>query len=112
MLKAFAFLTKREDLTTEAFIDHYENKHIPLVRSLIAVPPVYKRNNLVRGHELNREDDSIDFDVITELVFPDAAGYLEWGKTLGVEEIATDEQRFLDRTRTRAYIIEEHATSG
>ena len=29
-----------------------------------------------------------------------------------VEAIGTDEQRFLDRSRTKAYVIEEHATPG
>jgi len=26
--------------------------------------------------------------------------------------VSTDEQRFLDRSRTKAYVIEEHATAG
>jgi EthD domain len=34
MLKVFGFLTKRKDLETEAFIDYYENHHVPLVLSL------------------------------------------------------------------------------
>jgi hypothetical protein len=35
----------------------------------------------------------------------------EWVEKLSVEAIATDEERFLDRSRTRAYVIEEHVTS-
>jgi hypothetical protein len=31
---------------------------------------------------------------------------------LSVEAIATDEERFLDRSRTRAHVIEEHVTSA
>jgi uncharacterized protein (TIGR02118 family) len=112
MLKVFAYLTKRGDLETQAFIDHYENNHVPLVLSLASAPTVYKRNYLVRGDEFNREDDGIDFDVITELVFPDRAAFVNWIEDLSVEEIVTDEERFLDRSRTRAYVIDEHATSG
>ena len=108
MVKVFAFLTKREGIDTKAFIDHYENKHVPLVLSLSPAPAVYKRNYVVRGDELNREDDSIDFDVVTELVFSDRNEYLAWIETLGVAAIATDEERFLERSRTRAYVIEEH----
>jgi hypothetical protein len=68
MVKIFAFLTKREDLETQAFIDYYENHHVPLISSLAPTPIVYKRNYLMRGDELNRqEDDTIDFDVVTEL---------------------------------------------
>jgi EthD domain len=112
MLKVFAYLTKRGDLETQAFIDHYENNHVPLVLSLASAPTVYKRNYLVRGDEFNGEDDGIDFDVITELVFPDRAAFVNWIEDLSVEEIVTDEERFLDRSRTRAYVIDEHATSG
>jgi uncharacterized protein (TIGR02118 family) len=112
MLKVYAFLTKREGMETQAFIDHYENNHVPLVLSLVPTPIVYKRNYLVRGDEFNREEDTIDFDVVTELVFSDRAGFVEWVEKLSVEAIATDEEKFVDRSRTRAYVIEEHATSG
>ena len=71
MLKVFAFLTKREEIETEAFIEYYESNHVPLVLSLASTPTVYKRNYLVRGDEFNREDETVDFDVVTELVFPD-----------------------------------------
>lgn len=112
MLKVFAFLTKRADVDTQAFIDYYENKHVPLVLSLAAAPTVYKRNYVVRGDEFNREDETIDFDVVTELVFSGRDGFVAWIQALSVEQIAADEERFLDRSRTRAYVIEEHATSG
>jgi hypothetical protein len=49
MLKVFAFLTKREEIETEAFIEYYESNHVPLVLSLASTPTVYKRNYLVRG---------------------------------------------------------------
>jgi hypothetical protein len=109
MLKVFAFLTKREGLQTQAFIDYYENHHVPLVLSLAPRPPVYKRNYVVRGDELNREDPAIDFDVVTELVFPDRPAFAAWLEKLSVEEIGVDEERFLNRSRTRAYVIEERS---
>jgi hypothetical protein len=109
MLKVFAFLTKREGLETRAFIDYYENHHVPLVLSLAPRPPVYKRNYVVRGDDLNREDPAIDFDVVTELVFPDRPAYAAWLEKLAVEEIGVDEERFLNRSRTRAYVIEERS---
>jgi len=112
MLKVFGFLTKREDIDTQAFIEYYEKNHVPLVLSLAPTPTVYKRNYIVRGDEFNREDAAIAFDVVTELVFPDRAAFVAWIEKLSVEQIATDEQKFLDRSRTRAYVIEEHVTSG
>ena len=112
MLKVFGFLAKRKDLETEAFIDYYENHHVPLVLSLAPTPTIYKRNYLVRGDEFNREEETIDFDVITELVFPDRAAFVDWAERLSVEAIGADEEKFLDRSRTRAYVIEERVTSS
>jgi hypothetical protein len=85
---------------------------VPLVLSLAAAPTVYKRNFLVRGDEFNREDDGIDFDVVTELVFDDRDGFVAWIENLSVEAIGRDEETFLDRSRTRAYVLEEHVTAG
>lgn len=52
---------------------------------------------------------------MTELVFPDRAAYLAWGAAVGTgalgEQVAGDELKFLDPSRTRAYIIEEHVTT-
>jgi uncharacterized protein (TIGR02118 family) len=112
MLKVFAFLTKREEIETRAFIEYYEKNHVPLVLSLAPTPTVYKRNYLLRGDEFNREDDTIDFDVVTELVFADRDAFVAWIEKLSVEAIGTDERKFLDRSQTRAYVIEEHVTAG
>jgi len=116
MLKVFGFLTKREDIETQAFIDYYEKKHVPLICSLAPTPIVYKRNYLARGDEFNQKDSAIDFDVVTELVFPDRAAYLAWRAQLSKpgsgEQVVTDEEKFIDRSRTRACVIEECVTSG
>jgi hypothetical protein len=82
---------------------------VPLILSLAPRPPVYKRNYVVRGDELNREDPAIDFDVVTELAFPDRPAFAAWLERLSVEEIGVDEERFLNRSRTRAYVIEERS---
>ena len=116
MLKVLGFLTKREGIEMQAFIDYYENKHVPLICSLAPAPIVYKRRYLVRGEELTKEGGAVDFDVVTELGFPDRAAFLAWMAQLsgpGVgEQVAADEAKFLDRARTRAYVVEEHVTSG
>ena len=112
MVKVFAFLTTRNGIDTQAFIDHYENQHVPLVLSLAPAPLIYKRNYVVRGDEFNREDDAIDFDVVTELVFSDRDAYVAWIEKLGVDAVAADEHRFLERSRTRAYVIDERSSAG
>jgi uncharacterized protein (TIGR02118 family) len=116
MFKVFAFLTKREGLGMQDFIDYYENKHVPLICSLAPTPIVYKRRYLVRGEELTTEGGAVDFDVMTEVQFPDRAAFLAWMAQLSGpgagEQVAADEAKFLARSRTRAYAVEEHVTSG
>ncbi len=116
MLKVLAFLTKREGIETQAFIEYYEKNHVPLICGLAPNPIVYKRNYLVRGDEFNKEDAAIDFDAVTELVFPDRAAYLAWTAQIfqpgSGEQVVADELKFLDRSRIRAYVVEERVTSG
>ncbi|MDC0713348.1 EthD domain-containing protein [Stigmatella sp. ncwal1] len=116
MLKVFSFLVRREGMTVQDFIDHYEKKHVPLVLSFVASPRVYKRNYLHRGHSFNREGAAIGFDVVTEQVFADRAALDAWVGALSApgigEQIVTDEERFLDRSRTLYYVIDERVTSG
>ena len=112
MFKVFAYLTKRDDITPEAFKDYYENHHVPLVLSLAPLPKVYKRNYLVRGDAANLESPAIAFDVITELAWDDRSGFENWITVLGIPEIAEDEARFLDRAKTTAYVIDEGVSAS
>ena len=95
------------------FIDYYESKHVPLICSLAPVPPIYKRRYLI-GERLTVEGGEVDFDVMTELVFTDRYAFDAWMAELakpGVgARIVADEQKFLNRARTRAYVIEERVT--
>lgn len=116
MLKVLGFLTKREGMETRDFIEYYEKSHVPLICSLAPTPIVYKRRYLVRGDEFNKEDGATGFDVVTELVFSDRAAFLAWIAAVGTgvagEQVAADELKFLDRSRTTAYVVEEYVTSG
>jgi EthD domain len=49
MLKVFAFLTKKEGMETQAFIDYYENKHVPLICSLAPTPPPFTNATTLCG---------------------------------------------------------------
>jgi hypothetical protein len=113
MFKVLALLTRKQGIETQAFIDYYENKHVPLICSLAPTPIVYKRR--YPREKLTNEGGAIDFDVATELGFPDRAAYLAWMAKLSGpgagERVAADEAEFLDRSRTRAYVVEEFVTS-
>jgi len=109
MLKVMAFLVKKQGLDTDDLIDYYETHHVPLILSLAPAPTTYKRNYLRRDATTNGQDD---FDIVTELVFPSRVAYQAWVATLYAagSGIADDEMNFLDRTRTRSYVVEEHVT--
>jgi hypothetical protein len=113
MFKIFGFLTKKDGLGMQEFIDYYESKHVPLVCSLAPVPTVYKRRYLV-GERLTTEGGEVDFDVMTELVFVDRPAFDAWMAELSKPGVGAllveDEEKFLNRARTRAYVFEEHVT--
>ena len=111
MLKVMAFLAKKQGLDTGDLIDYYETHHVPLILSLAPAPAIYRRNYLRRDATTSGPDD---FDIVTELVFPDRAAYQNWVATMYApgSGVADDEMTFLDRTRTRSYVVEEHATEG
>lgn len=117
MMKIFSFLARRQGMDVQAFRDHYENRHVPLICSLAPPPLVYKRNYLGRGDELNLDGGAaIGFDVVTEQVFADRETFHAWLAKLGAPEnagrVREDEDRFLDRSHYFAYVIEEHVTTG
>lgn len=115
MFKVFGFLTKRDGLEMQEFIDYYEGKHIPLILSLARPPLIYKRRYLVRDQELTKSGNLVDYDVMTELGFADENEFASWMARLSApgiaEQVAEDEGRFLDRSRTKAYVVQEYATA-
>lgn len=107
MIKVFAYMSKRADITSAQFREHYENTHVPLVLTFAPLPRVYKRNYLDAGDPNSLESPAIGFDVVSEWVWDDEASFAAWAALAEVPEIIADEQRFLDRSRTRAYLIQE-----
>jgi hypothetical protein len=65
MFRVFGFLTKKDGLSIQEFIDYYEKGHVPLICSLAPVPTVYKRRYL-KSERLTTEGGDVDFDVMTE----------------------------------------------
>src|SRR5579862_7434721 len=102
MFKFFVFLKKKKELSTEDFMNYYENNHVPLILSLTHTPLVYKRNYLKHGDAFNLASDEIGFDVVTEQIFSSREDLQAWLANLsrpGVgEKVRADEERFLDRS--------------
>jgi len=112
MIKVFGYLKRKPGLSPQEFADYYEHHHVPLVLSKAFVPTVYKRNYIQRGDAFNMEGHEISFDCMTELVFADRDDLSAWMVSLGVDEIARDEENFIDRAATRAYVVDERSTAG
>lgn len=80
-------------------------------------PTLYKRRYFTRGTEMEADNGSVDFDVVTEVGFPDRTAFDAWMAEVfkpGVaERVAEDEERFLDRSRSRSYVVvDERVTAG
>ena len=113
MFRVLGFLSMKDGMEMREFIHYYEYRHVPLICSLAPTPMVYKRRYVRRGEKLATEGGAVDFDVITELAFTDREAFQAWmAQLLASGKVAADEAKFLDRAKTRAYVVEEHVTSG
>jgi 3-hydroxyacyl-CoA dehydrogenase len=115
MYKTIAFLKRKAGMSREAFIDYYESKHVPLILSIAPQVCDYRRSFLVEeGAILYPGAGPVDFDVVTELWYPDRAAYEAalalFTKPENAAAIARDEENFLERARTRFYVAEERRT--
>lgn len=115
-VKAIALLKRRGDLSREAFIDYYEQRHAPLILSVTPGVVEYRRNFAdFDGAFVNEGAAPFDFDVVTELWFADRAAY-DHAMAVTTEpdifaRIAADEENFLDRSKTRMFLVEERRSA-
>lgn len=102
MFKVMALLSKRGDISRVDLIDHYERRHVPLILKTAPAPLVYMRNYTL---------GDTGPDIITELQFADRSAYESWVDAMYAPDsgVATDEERFLDRSRTVSYVVEDRS---
>jgi hypothetical protein len=108
-MTTIALLKARDGLSRDELIDYYENQHVPLILSLAPPPDYYVRNYLP---ETGERGFPADFDVMTQLRFADEATRRTWLDLVLAEDsgVAEDEARFLDRSRTRSWTVEERTS--
>lgn len=112
MIKAIALLKCKAGLSREAFIDYYEHHHVPLILELQPRICGYRRNFIdLAGAFIYPGATAPDFDVITELWYPDRAAFdASMAAATNPDiagRIARDEENFLDRSKTRMFVVEE-----
>lgn len=115
MFKCIALLRRRADISHEAFVDYYENRHSVLIRSLFPDILDYRRNYVDReGAFIYPDAAPIDFDVITEIRLADRAAYDRFVARAAepdiARQIAEDEENLFDRGATRMMVVEEKAS--
>jgi hypothetical protein len=118
-MKKLTFLFKRKPgMTPEQFRDHYENRHVPLALRLLPYFSDYSRNYIRHDLAYRPEglgvDNAPQFDVVTEVTFATEADYDLMMKRLGdpviSRQIIEDEERFMDRTATLMFFVDEART--
>lgn len=115
MIKTIAFLKRKAGLSREQFIRHYEAVHAPLILSVAPQVCEYRRNFLLpEGAIIAPGAAAVDFDVVTELWYPDResfeAAMAAFTSTANAARIAADEEQLFDRAYTRFYVVEERSS--
>jgi uncharacterized protein (TIGR02118 family) len=112
MFKVIALLRRKSGISRDEFIRHYETSHVPLALRVFPMIARYQRNYVdITDAIIAPETFPPDFDSITELWFETKADYQAMlaanaDPDIG-NQIAQDEEMFLDRGKTRLFIVEE-----
>lgn len=105
-VKFIALLKRKADTSREAFIDHYESVHAPLIMRLSKGLEQYRRNFTVPVPGAPEPA----FDSVTELWYRDMDAYKAslavWASEDG-KAIRSDEASFLDRQKTVSFLADE-----
>jgi len=115
MFKAVALLKARPGISREQFVEYYEKHHVPLILRLMPQILDYRRNYVRTADAyLAKDITALDFDAVTELWYRSRADYESAAAVLRdaavFQQIADDEEHFLDRGKTRMFVVEEYVT--
>ena len=109
MVKAIALIKRKPGLSREEFVRHYEEVHAPLAVKYFPTLKRYVRNHIITP--LGAEEP--EFDCITEFWYEDMEGLQAVVDALGDYEteigqiFRDDEETFMDRSKTVAFLVEE-----
>jgi uncharacterized protein (TIGR02118 family) len=115
-VKVIALLKSKPGLTRAEFIDYYETRHAPLIRSIAPQIRDYRRNYLEADGAILAPGAGLpDFDVITELWFDDQSAFdaamVAFTDPQNAARIAHDEENVFDRSRTRFFVVAEQRSA-
>lgn len=110
--KTIALLKAKPGVSRTEFIAYYETRHVPLVRELMPGIVDYRRNYVqAEGGFTFVATPPFDYDSVTEIWFADRAAYdaalIAVSQPEAAARLAADEEHFIDRARTRMFVVEE-----
>jgi uncharacterized protein (TIGR02118 family) len=109
MIKMMVLIKRKEGISSEAFRDHYENVHVPLIRKLHPMIKTYRRNYIDADLSALPPEKRPDFDVITEVSFDSWADFESFKATSASPivrpQVLADEAHFCDTPRTRRLVV-------
>jgi len=111
-VKVVVLLKRKPGMSREDFKRYYETRHAVLATQVVPGLLDYRRTYLSADRPaFEAPAVAPEFDVMTTLVFADAAAYEHAFATLQRPEIArriaADEEQLFDRTCIRSYLAEE-----
>lgn len=111
MFKTITLLKRRDGMTMADFIAHYETVHARIGEKYLAAGAVHYCRRFL--HPLGEADDK-PYDVVMEIWFEDRAAFehtlAELMESGPAAEIAADEDKLFDRSRSRMFAVEEHVS--
>ncbi|KAJ4382822.1 hypothetical protein N0V86_002046 [Didymella sp. IMI 355093] len=120
----FMFVTRKPGMSLEAFVDHYENKHVPLVLEVLGdVAPVRHTRYYLKRNSAGAEGSdippplvffgdaaTIDYDCITTVELRDEAHFQAFNEKFANsprrKEIDEDQDVFADGSKFRVLAVE------
>ena len=109
MIQAIALIKKRDDITLEQFVHHYETIHVPLAIELCKEFSSYSRNHIVWS------DNKPWFDVISKFSYRSVEDMITARALFtspAANRIKKDELIFMDVSTNRSFLIEQETSSS
>jgi uncharacterized protein (TIGR02118 family) len=104
MIKLVYCITKKSDLSDEAFFNYWKNIHGPIGAR---IPGLRK---LVQSHTISSAEQlgPADYDGMAELWFDDLQALMRARNTAEWRASTADEKNFIDESKVAFFITEEH----
>jgi len=106
LIKAISFIFKKSSLTQNQFVEHYENSHAPLARSILEFTH-YERNHILNVSAGNPSCISIFKYSSEELLKKTQKILQDYPK-----ELKEDELKFMDFDKNYYYFVDEEVLSS